>query len=135
MSIETVKKALVASFASRIWSAGLNIVVVPIYLRLIGIESYGLIGLFSSLQVLVSFLDFGLGSTLIREFSRVNNSPEQKQRMSDLAKACELLYILVAVFITIILFVFIPWIVNSWIKLGQLNHSVAEKALMIATLS
>lgn len=128
---DTIKKSLAATFSSRILAAGLNIVVVPIYLSLLGRESYGLLGIFASLQVLVSFLDFGLGTTLTREFSRLDRSSESKQVMSDLAKASEVVYIAVAGCMTLIFFISVPWIVNHWIQLGDLNSSVAERALLI----
>lgn len=132
---DTIKKSLAATFSSRILAAGLNIIVVPIYLSLLGRESYGLLGIFASLQVLVSFLDFGLGTTLTREFSRLDRSTESKQIMSDLAKASEVVYIAVAGCMTLMFFICVPWIVNHWIQLGELNSSVAEQALLIGAVA
>lgn len=132
---ESTKKALLASFSSRILAAALNIAIVPIYLRFLGAESYGLIGIFSSLQVLIAFLDFGLGSTLIREFSRHDRSRLYMQRMSDLAKISEFVYLVVAILIVLLFFSCVPWIVSEWIRLGELSPESAERALLIGVFA
>lgn len=80
-ALADMRRALGVSLASRIWGAGLGILAVPIYVRILGIESYGLIGLFASLQVLISFLDFGLGTTMVREFGRLCTAPDGRREM------------------------------------------------------
>ena len=90
-----IRRSLGVSLASRIWGAALSILVVPVYVRILGIESYGLIGLFASLQVLISFLDLGLGTTLIREFGRLAGSPDGQQEMRDVARTCDIVYLVV----------------------------------------
>jgi O-antigen/teichoic acid export membrane protein len=47
------------------------LVAVPIYLRLLGPEAYGLVGLFTTVTVAALALDLGLGATLNREAARM----------------------------------------------------------------
>lgn len=47
------------------------LVVVPVYLRLLGAEAYGLVGLFATVTVAALALDLGLGATLNREAARM----------------------------------------------------------------
>ena len=54
----------------RLWAAGLSLTVVPLYVHFLGIESYGLVGLFASLQSVLSILDLGLSTTVTREIAR-----------------------------------------------------------------
>jgi O-antigen/teichoic acid export membrane protein len=48
-----------------------TLLAVPIYLRLLGAEAYGLVGLFTTLSVAALALDLGLGATLNRELARL----------------------------------------------------------------
>ena len=52
------------------WSAGASLVAVPIYLKYLGFEAYGLVGFFMVTQSLLTLLDFGLAPTVSREVGR-----------------------------------------------------------------
>ena len=49
----------------------MGFVFVPVYISYLGIEAYGLIGLFATLQAWLSLLDLGLSPTLNREMARL----------------------------------------------------------------
>ncbi len=55
---------------SSVWVAIVSFVVVPFYLRFLGLEAYGLIGFFVALQSLFVVLDMGLSATMSREVAR-----------------------------------------------------------------
>ncbi|MDP2282440.1 MAG: oligosaccharide flippase family protein [Methylotenera sp.] len=132
--IENVKISIIASFASRFSAAILSIIVVPIYIKILGIESYGIIGFFTTLQALATLFDFGIGTTIIKEFSSKNDK-KSHQKLSDLAKASEFVYIIIACFIFLVLYTSIPWIVNSWINIGDLSKTSVTESLLIASLA
>lgn len=131
----SVKASLMASFIARFLGAIVGIIAIPLYIKLIGIESYGLIGVFASLQAIVSLFDFGLGPTIIREFGKSSNTPSDFQRLSDLAKACEVVYLVLATVICSLLLVATPWIVDSWININDLNPSHVKQALYIGVIA
>ena len=58
----TVQKNIIANYAGSAWNVITSLAFVPLYIKFIGIEAYGLIGFFSSLQIVLSLLDLGLGS-------------------------------------------------------------------------
>lgn len=130
-----IRRSLGVSLASRLWGAALSILVVPIYVRILGIESYGLIGLFTSLQVLVSFLDFGLGTTLVREFGRLAGSPDGRQEMRDIARTCEIVYLVVGCLIGVSLALLTPWLLDHWLTLDRLNRDEAASALVWGSIA
>jgi len=78
-----------ANFAANIWLALLSIIFVPVYLYYIGIETYGLIGIFSSIQAFIVLLDFGLSPTLNRELARLAALKNQTQEMQDIKRTLE----------------------------------------------
>jgi O-antigen/teichoic acid export membrane protein len=134
LSVESVKVSIVASFVSRFLGALVGIIAVPMYIEILGIESYGIIGFFITLQALVTLFDFGIGPTIIKEFSSSENKSAY-QKLSDLAKACEWVYICVAFLIFLTLSFVIPWLVENWIKIDELNKSDVTDALLIGALA
>ena len=67
MSATPLRSNIAANFLGRAWTAALAVICVPLYVKFLGIEAYGLLGFFSSALLLLSILDFGLGTTLNRE--------------------------------------------------------------------
>jgi len=63
-------KNLLAGFTNAAWSAILGLAVLPIYLKYLGIESYGLIGFSIMMQSVMSLLDMGIAPTINREIAR-----------------------------------------------------------------
>src|SRR5882724_3118880 len=69
--MRTIRVAVSANVLSQLYQAGLRLAGVPIYLRLMGAESYGLVGIYLLLLSLIQLLDFGIGPTVSREFARM----------------------------------------------------------------
>ena len=61
---------LVANFAGQGWTAIMVLAFVPLYLKFLGIEAYGLIGFYAMLQAAFQILDLGLSQTINREMAR-----------------------------------------------------------------
>ena len=68
-------KNIIANFAGSGWSALMGLIFLPFYIRLMGAESYGIVGIFVSLQAIFSILDLGLSQTLNREMARLSANP------------------------------------------------------------
>ena len=80
-----VRRNLVANLLGQGWSALLNLIAVPIYLKLLGVESFGLIGFSVVILVLASLLDAGMAATLNRSMVHF------RARKADAASAFDLL--------------------------------------------
>lgn len=130
-----MKRAFVVSLAARMWGALLSILVVPLYIRFLGIEAYGLVGIFTSVQVLVSFLDLGLGATLIRELARLSGAERQLRPMRDLTWTFEVVYLGTAVLLGIVLALLAPFLADHWVHLQHLSLGEAQRALVLAALA
>ncbi len=64
--ISRLKLNLLANFAGTGWSTLMGLVFIPLYIRFMGIEAYGLIGFYVALQGGLQILDFGLSPTMNR---------------------------------------------------------------------
>jgi O-antigen/teichoic acid export membrane protein len=107
---------------STAWSAIVAIVSIHWFVKLLGIESYGLIGFFATLQAAVGILDLGLGATVNREVAKAD-------ALGDLARVCRLihsleaLYAAVALLIAAVVFLTAPLIAAHWLSANTLNNA------------
>ena len=61
---------MVANFSAKVTTMLISIVLIPIYVHILGYESYGLVSFQVVLQVVFSFLELGLPATITREMGR-----------------------------------------------------------------
>lgn len=65
--MSALKRNLIANIGGRVWAGLIGLVFIPVYIRYLGIEAYGLIGLFAVMQAWLVLLDMGMTPTLTRE--------------------------------------------------------------------
>ena len=126
---------LIASFFSRGWSSILSLVFVPLYIRYLGVEAYGLIGAFVALQTVVSLLDLGLGSTLTREFARASGETSAAQSMRNLLRTLEAIYWVVALLIAVSMLLASGFMASHWLRPASLLTTEVSEALAYAGLA
>ncbi|MBU2465191.1 MAG: oligosaccharide flippase family protein [Bacteroidetes bacterium] len=131
LNMSLLKKNIAANFAGSIWQALIGLVFIPLYIKFMGIESWGLIGIFATLQVIFGLLDMGLSSTLNREMARLSVLPCKEQEMRNLVRTLEVPYWCVTIFVGITIVLLSPIIAHHWVKAGQLSLKIIEQALLI----
>jgi O-antigen/teichoic acid export membrane protein len=62
LNMAGVSRTLLANYLGRFVPALLAVITLPIYVRLLGIDSYGLVGFYNALQGFANFFDLGLGA-------------------------------------------------------------------------
>ncbi|HTZ41450.1 MAG TPA: oligosaccharide flippase family protein [Syntrophales bacterium] len=129
--LSRLKKNIAANFAGSIWQTLMGLVFIPLYIHFMGIESYGLIGIFTMLQVIFGLLDVGLGNTLTREMARLSALPSKEQEMRNLVRTLEIVYWCISLFVGTVVVSLSPWIAHHWINAGQLSPKTIEHALFI----
>ena len=134
-SMTLLKKNIAANFAGNIWQALMSLAFVPLYIKFMGIESYGLVGIFATLQALFVVLDMGINTTLNREMARLSALPGKEQEMRNLVRSLEVIYWLIAIFIGIVVAATAPFIAYHWVKPDQLSAQTIEQALLIMGLA
>lgn len=135
MIFTVVKKNIIANFAGSGWTALLGLVLIPVYIRFLGIEAWGVIGIFTSLQTLAYLLDLGLSATLNREMARLSLHQDNAQEMRDLVRTFELIYFGFAVAIGTTVFALAPLIAHQWINSNQLSPDTITNAIRLIGLA
>lgn len=126
-----LKKNISANLVGNIWQALMALAFVPLYIKFMGVESYGLIGIFVILQELTGLLDMGLTGTINREMARLSVLPCREQEMRNLVRTLEIIYWGIALFIGIMIIVSSPFIANYWVNAGDLSVLTIKQALLI----
>ena len=116
-----LKINVAANYISQIYNGLIAIVVMPFYLKLLGVESYGLIAFFMLLQSWFYLLDVGLSQTLSRETVKLNNNAISFEIYNKLYKNISIIFLVLAFSLILILSIFNHEIANSWLKISSLN--------------
>ena len=125
----TVGRNIIANFAGRAWVMLMGFAFVPIYLHLLGIEAYGLIGFFLTLQSVLGFMDLGLSLTLNRELARASSRPDEGPRMASLLRTMEVAYWVMSVAVGLLVIAVAPWIAKNWVNAATLSGDAVESAI------
>ena len=111
------------------WTALMQIVATPFYLRLLGVESYGLIGFYTALQALLQVLDMGISLMTSREVARMT-AERKPAELRDLVRTLELLYWLAALLVGGGLLAASSAFARGWFHDARLDPAQLQRALM-----
>ena len=128
----SVRRNIVANYLGNAWSAIMGLAFVPLYIHYLGMEAYGLIGVFALLQAWMSVLDMGLTPMLTREMARLTAGAHTPQSIRDLLRSVELIYAAVAVAIAMGVAAAAPWLSAHWLRAEHLPDASIAQALAIA---
>jgi len=131
----SVRNNIIANFAGRAWAGLFSLAVIPIYIKLVGVEAYGLLGIFMSLSALLSLLDMGLSATLSRELSRLSAIENSEQESRNLVRTFEVVYWGIGMLIGIAVVFMAPPIAKYWINSNNISSETVEQALIIMGVS
>ncbi|WP_210546248.1 lipopolysaccharide biosynthesis protein [Rhodoferax sp. PAMC 29310] len=133
----SLKRNILANYASQIYVTLIGIVMVPMYVKYMGAEAYGLVGFFAMLQAWFQLLDMGLTPTMARETARFNGGATDALSLRRLLRAMEGIFIGVAVLGGSAMVAGSGVIASSWLKVQQLpltevQHAIKLMALIVA---
>ena len=120
MIIPSLKLNVLASYASQIYLVIISIAILPIYMKYMGAEAYGLVGFFAMLQGLFNLLDFGLTPTISRQTAQYNAGVETVLGFRQLFRSLSIIFFAIASVGGGLLFYFNDYIAEHWLKLESL---------------
>jgi len=126
-----LKKNISANLFGSSWQALMALVFVPFYIKFMGVESYGLVGIFVMLHAMTGLLDVGLSGTLNREMARLSVMQGKEQEVRNLVRSLEVIYWGIALVIGVLVMAASPLIAHYWVKAEQLSSSTVEQAILI----
>ncbi|NDP61895.1 oligosaccharide flippase family protein [Polaromonas sp.] len=127
----SLKKNVLANYASQIYVTLIGIVMVPLYVKYMGAEAYGLVGFFAMLQAWFQLLDMGLTPTMARETARFNGGASDALSLRRLLRALEGIFIGIAVLGGAAMMSGSGAIATGWLKVQQLPLAEVQHAIML----
>lgn len=129
------KKNLIANYASQIYMTLAGIVILPLYLKYMGSEAYGLVGFFTALQSWFNILDLGLSPSISRQTARMRAGALTPEAYRELVGALQLIFVVIMLLGTGVLIVLAPYLSHSWLKSYTIPAHDVQIALELMAVS
>lgn len=126
-----LKRNFLANYFGTGWSALMWLAFTPLYVKHLGIESYGLIGLFAVLQAWLSLLNIGISPVLGREMARFTAGVHSAQYIRNLLRSFELIALGIAVAIVASIWVASSWLASDWLRSENLSAETVAQAFTV----
>ncbi len=130
----SLKKNVVANFLGQGWSGIMALAFIPVYIKYLGVEAYGLIGVFAAIQAWLVLLDFGMTPTINREMARYTAGSHTAQSIRDLLRSLEVVCMLMAMVMVFAIYFLSGWLATDWLKVETLPIDVVSQTIAIIGL-
>jgi len=130
-----IKQNMLANLIGKVYSAGIAFIVLPIYLKYLGSESYGLVGVFITIQAFALLLDSGITPMVTRDIARMKLQSGSSNHLQNLLRTTEVLFILAGVFAFIIIFYLSDFLSSNWLNINTLSlETVTHTIILIGVI-
>ena len=135
--MSSLGRGIGAGLVSSGWLAALSLVLAPIYVQLLGVESYGLIGLYTAALAIGGILDVALSATVSREIAWRQARPNERREVAPLLRSVEIVYwVVVSAMALIMLFAGVTFGLGWPLGAALQDHQVkGALALMLLSLA
>lgn len=107
------RASLIANTLGRAWALLANGIMFPIYLRMLGQESFGIVAILSSIIGIIALFDFGLTPVFARE---LHHQARDRQSRLDLLFSAEVLFLAIVLAISLAAWLLPTDVVSALVK-------------------
>ena len=130
----SLKKNIIASYASQIYVTLIGIIILPLYIKYMGAEAFGLVGFFAMLQVWFNMLDMGLTPTMVRETARFRGGALDSIVYRQFVRALEGIFLGAALVGGAALFFASGYVASSWLRASALHFDQLQIAIQLMAI-
>lgn len=130
----SLKRNILSNYVSQIYVTVIGIFMVPMYVRYMGTEAYGLVGFFAMLQAWFQLLDMGLTPTMARATARFNGGASDALSLRRLLRALEGIFAGVAILGAAGMMAGSSYLADSWLRVEHLPQSEVQNAIILIAL-
>ena len=127
----SLKRNVIANGVGQGWRALMSLAFVPLYIKYVGIEAYGLIGIFAMLQSWLTLFDMGIRPALGREMARFSGGAHDAQSIRNLLRSVEVLGACIAGIVALCIWRASGWLASDWLRVEKLPLPVVARALTV----
>lgn len=118
----TLTRNALANYAGQAYTTLLGIVMLPLYMRYLGVEAYGLVGFFSVLLAWFGLLDIGLSPALSRQVARHWSERGGNREIRRLLRTIEYLFGAIVLVIIALILLGGHWLASEWLDIRSLPN-------------
>jgi O-antigen/teichoic acid export membrane protein len=130
----TVKHELIANYAGRIWTVLANFLCVPLYVRWLGPESYGVVAFVTTIQSATMLFDFGFTTGISREVARRLALGSDAKSVRDFVRTLELAYWLIGLILCAGIAALAGPISTRWLTSRVIDPQLVRTSLFIGAV-
>ncbi|UZR28727.1 lipopolysaccharide biosynthesis protein [Methylococcus mesophilus] len=127
----SLKKNVVANYLGQGWRALMGLAFIPLYIQYLGVEAYGLIGIFAILQAWLALLDMGMRPALGRDMARFTGGAHDPQAIRDLLRSVEVIGITIAGAVALGIWAASGWLASDWLAAKNLPAEAVARAFTV----
>lgn len=126
-----ITRNIIANYFGTAWSAIMGLLFVPLYVKYLGAEAYGVVGISIILQSYLGLLDFGLTPMMGREMARFTAGAHDARSIRSLLRTIELVMWSTSAVAVSLLWLASDWIASAWLRSESLPTADIAHALRI----
>ncbi|MBK9631301.1 MAG: oligosaccharide flippase family protein [Saprospiraceae bacterium] len=129
-----IGKNIISNLGLQGWLTVSQIILVPFYIHYLGVEAYGLVGLYTSLMAMFFLLDFGFSATIQQELAKDKSNLDQNFFRLDLLRTLEIVYAGLSLFGLVVLILCREFLSKRMASDSVLDATVIHQSILAMAL-
>ena len=109
----------------------MSLVFLPLYIDYLGMEAFGLIGIFVMLQAWLRLVDLGMRPAVLREMARFTGGEHDAESIRDLLRSIEIVAAGAAVAAALAIWGISGWLAQEWVRPDELATAEVAQAFVL----
>lgn len=122
---------LAANAVGQTWAFVLNILALPVYLWLLGAESYALVGFGLTVQIWVNLLDAGMSPTLSREMTRMRSGDMSEADVLRFVRSLDWVFLALTAIVIALAVATRDWWAAHWFQDHALSGQIIAHSMVL----
>jgi len=123
-----------ANFVGLAYTTVIGTVVLPLYLKHLGAEAFGLIGFFLVLQAWMQLFDLGMSPVLSRQTAQFRGENAGYLELLKLVRSLEIIVSGIALVVFLGMSAASAWVASNWLKVGLLSPEKVSNCVVLMGL-
>jgi O-antigen/teichoic acid export membrane protein len=122
---------ILSNYVGQLWMAVIGIAFLPLYIRILGMEAFGFVGLMLSFQSILQLFDFGIGGAANRELSRRAHDPSLSAGSRNFVRTSEIVIWTLPLVAALLIWACSGPIADHWLHLRAMKPDEGSRAIAI----
>jgi O-antigen/teichoic acid export membrane protein len=131
----SLRRSTVANYGSQLYTSFIAVLMLPVYVRYMGPEGYGLVGIFIAMQGWFQALDSGLSALLTYQVARWRGGIGRLAAVTAALRRLEVRFLVFGTITLLVVLVCSPYVSNHWLKRDALPlHTISQALVLMCSI-